>query len=323
MGSLRSGGDDALSRGNTLLDLGRVREAIEQYSQGLQRSPGDPLLLGSIGRAHLALNNTKVALQWAEKAIAAAPDEEYGHRMRSIVLQRMGKHKKALESAQMALSMAPEAPMVLYQLFRAAQASGKKKIVEETVERMLEISPGLVITQNAAGLSLLETNARLAEKHFRAALEIDPESVDAMNNLGVALQKQGRREQAAELFFAAAKTDPMHKLAKTNLASAITPKLGFGIIVFVLLGQIGNLHDKGTPDWVVTILALLVIVIAIAVFWRWFSGRTGNYSPELAQYVRRERKQQLKRSVKRVALRVGLYFAIVMVIVVIAIVMAR
>jgi tetratricopeptide (TPR) repeat protein len=86
----------------------------------------------------------------------------------------------------------------------------------------VRLAPERALTHEILGEVLLELR-RLpeAEACFRRALALDPESFEAMNNLGVALQRQGRDQEAMDLFLQAARLDPTSTLAQENLTNAI------------------------------------------------------------------------------------------------------
>ena len=54
-------------------------------------------------------------------------------------------------------------------------------------------------------------------QHLRKAIEIDPGFVEAYNNLGVRLAKEGKMEDAADQFLAASRLDPHSPVARENL----------------------------------------------------------------------------------------------------------
>jgi Flp pilus assembly protein TadD len=56
-----------------------------------------------------------------------------------------------------------------------------------------------------------------ALEHFRAAAEIEPMNPDAHNNLGAALAREGRFDEAAESFRKAIELAPDHQGARRNL----------------------------------------------------------------------------------------------------------
>ena len=74
-----------------------------------------------------------------------------------------------------------------------------------------------------AGLGLvLSDEGRLDEAiaHLEQAIQLDPGSFEALNNLGVAYAKAGRFEAAAHYFEQALALDPSHAGARANLDRA-------------------------------------------------------------------------------------------------------
>jgi thioredoxin-like negative regulator of GroEL len=59
---------------------------------------------------------------------------------------------------------------------------------------------------------------RVAEEHYRKAIEIDPENGDAYNNLGAALAASGRDEDAAQMYEMAIESQPQNPIPYMNLA---------------------------------------------------------------------------------------------------------
>lgn len=68
-----------------------------------------------------------------------------------------------------------------------------------------------------AARAIEEQQFDAARRHLRKAIEIDPGFVEAYNNLGVRLAKEGKMEDAAEQFLAASKLDPHSAVARENL----------------------------------------------------------------------------------------------------------
>jgi Tfp pilus assembly protein PilF len=60
-----------------------------------------------------------------------------------------------------------------------------------------------------------------AAAEFRLALELMPESVDVLNNLGIALGSLGKIDEAIEMFRRALALQPGFAPAKANLAAAL------------------------------------------------------------------------------------------------------
>jgi len=57
--------------------------------------------------------------------------------------------------------------------------------------------------------------------HFSTAVLLDPDYTRAYNNLGIILANQGRYEEAIEQFSAALKVNPEFKSARLNLEKSL------------------------------------------------------------------------------------------------------
>jgi Flp pilus assembly protein TadD len=69
----------------------------------------------------------------------------------------------------------------------------------------------------------LQHQGRLEEAidHFSTAVQLDPDYIQAYNNLGIILANQGRFEEAIEQFSAALKVNPGYKSARLNLEKSL------------------------------------------------------------------------------------------------------
>src|SRR5205085_2279443 len=75
-----------------------------------------------LGLAYLNLNRLEPALNAADAAVRVAPGNEWPHRLRCLILRRMGKAKDALAAALEAARLAPELPDALTDLARSQVA---------------------------------------------------------------------------------------------------------------------------------------------------------------------------------------------------------
>jgi hypothetical protein len=161
-----------------------------------------------------------------------------------------------------------------------------------TAERLGAIAPDIVFTHKAFGfVALASRQWSSAEAHFRRALAIDPQDVDALIALGVALQRQGRQRhvEALERFHDAVRLDPTVDSVKENLQVA----LGWYRLPTVLLimlgalawvwGRLDNNHSPLAP------IALLAIAAVAAGWLLWRRARIRALPEHLALLVRHER----------------------------------
>lgn len=290
-----------IERAEHLIEIERFDEAVPLIAKSLGLEPDSAYANGLMAQAFLGLRRLDDALKYSEKAIELDPDEEWGHRLRSTVLTEMGRHGDALKSAEEAVRLGPYDPAALATLANAWLAVKKPKKAKEFGERLLETAPYWDVSHFTMGNIHMEAGDNfLAERSFKEALKINPNSANARNNLGVAVMRQDSNSAASmfglksnsiiappgtaeDHFHEALKLEPGNEFAAENFKSqysyltAIVPIFAFipfMMMTFIVL-PIGTL-----------------ISIGITIFW---SMRAVNdvrrkramLSPEMLQFVSR------------------------------------
>ena len=286
-----------VTRAQRLLDIGRPAEALKILNALAADDPGNYDVLCRIAYAELALKHNAEALRAADAAIAAAPEKEWGHRLRSIALGRMNRLAEALASAQTARSVYPEEPITLYQLFCILRRCKRNAEAEEVLRDLLRIAPDSWYAHYASGSAALSRkDPAAAEQHFREALRIDPLSSETHNDLGVALLRQGKRKESVDAFWNAAKADPNSQHARDNIRVATVRKATLGTIALFLAFQLARFlgESSGLAGAFAAVAVFILIVWAV---WR-FHNRTTGLRPEIASYLREEKRRQTSRNVR-------------------------
>jgi tetratricopeptide (TPR) repeat protein len=150
--------------------------------------------------------------------------------------------------------------------------------------------------------ALARKDPEAAERAFRRSLELDPEQPVTLNNLGVALIRRGRDDEAMKLFESAARADPHDDLGRRNLASAARRFLAGGgwiapvaaVIVLQLVAR--NLIDAknidGTRAVVIVLGCFLLVFVGMRLYTR---GRESELSPATRALLRDERRRMRRR----------------------------
>jgi tetratricopeptide (TPR) repeat protein len=161
-----------------------------------------------------------------EAGLSRHPDSEWLHQARALALWRWHRLGPALAAAEEALRLDARSAgahnvrsLVLLAMRRVPEARA-------AAERALAIAPDVAVYHAQLGDAWLRESPAVAEGHYRASLELDPEKPLTLNNLGVALRRQGRFEEAAQAFKGALALDPSLALAKVNLFSVSNPMMG-------------------------------------------------------------------------------------------------
>jgi tetratricopeptide (TPR) repeat protein len=136
-----------------------------------------------------------------------------------------------------------------------------------------------------------------AEAHFRRALELDPNNAISHNNLGLALQRQGRAVEAVHAFDAAARIDPASDLARTNLFRQTSFVVVFGSVIILLVGLVlagaFALIDVTTQS--LALAAVITILLGLGIAVAFYRRRPGDPQRQLPRTAREYFKAEMRR----------------------------
>lgn len=173
--------------------------------------------------AHVAYQDLQIALgkgdelvqtyRRASKAPDAGADDQY-------LLARLLHGRDAVRSYRAALKESPDHFWALCGLGSELTSMGKLDDAAATLERAAELDQKSAVPCNLLGrLAERQGAAGLAEKHYRKAIELDPDLTLARVNLGVLLVGLERRDEARKTLTAAAERAPADPM----------PLLGLGV----------------------------------------------------------------------------------------------
>lgn len=254
-----------LQRAELLMDVSRWREALNELRQHLAEYPDSYEGYCQSAACHLHLKEYQKGFDLTKKAIELDPQCEWAFRLQSMNFTENGETKRSLDAAKRCVEIAPYLPTSWACLFWAQVNYGSFDQADESLERLFILAPDSAETHEAAGyLALSRKNDLEAEKHFLEALKIDPESVNALNNLGVVylnLAQSGKGHQyhdmSVEMFERAVRQQPTFEMGQKNISIAsnalrIGAPIGFGLLLWIGLQLFGRwfswmLDDRTSP----------------------------------------------------------------------------
>lgn len=287
-------------RVQSLLAAHRYEDAESLVGQMVATSPEEPVFRCLLAQARLGRDRNTDALRAADSALRLAPDEEWAHRLRSVALHRLGRHRKALVEALEAVRLAPTTPACFQVLCDAQLGALRLRDAERTAAHLVSLAPEDPASHSTAGrVALASKDLRFAETCFRRALELAPDSTEALNNLGVTLQRAGQQVEAIRIFEAAARTNPRSQPARQNLLGAASQHAGIGGMVPVLLALPAALviplelaARVGAGLGTLVMVAVLVVVLCgLCALYLFLRGRRA----ELSATVRAFQEAELRR----------------------------
>lgn len=251
-----------LERAEILIELERWPEALDVLREHLSVYTDDYGALCRMAVCHHALGEFQTAYDLTKRAIEAAPDGEWAYRIQSFIFASNGEHKRSLDAAQLCVEHAPELPEALQCLFSAQVNFGELDKAAETLDLLKKMVPDSSEIHEATGFLALKLDKfQDAESAYLEALKIDPQSVTALNNLGVAYMNMSEkglgyhyREKALEMFNRAARAQPTFKTAQENISAASTPlkftaPIGLFAVIWVVLKILGGAADATRPKF--------------------------------------------------------------------------
>jgi tetratricopeptide (TPR) repeat protein len=256
------------------LELHRFDDAVREAKQLLARFPDDVRTHGWLAQALLSLDREEEALDVVTAGLALDPEEEWFYRLRALGQRQQGQLKEALASLDEALRLDPDLAQAHHLQSLVLSDLRRRSEARAAAERAVALSPETAAYHSALGNLQLDDDPAAAEQHYRAALALDPNSAVTANNLGVALRRQKRDQEAVLAFKSAVRMDPTLEVARRNTHATVRkmmrlgPLLGGGGLFIVKL-----LAMSATRPEVGMVALLLLAGVGGVATWRHFDSK--------------------------------------------------
>jgi tetratricopeptide (TPR) repeat protein len=194
---------EAVARAGLLLGVGRAAEALELVGP-LLGAQDDPAPHAVAVGALLALGRPEDAARLADSALAAFGPVPALFRAATHAHLAAGDPPRALVVARYGVEHSPQWVPGLLALAAAARATGDLDAADRAVDAAVPLAPDdPAVWLVAAELAWARRRLRLARRHLRTVLRLDPENVTAMRGLGL-LDERGSRFGGAARWYARA-----------------------------------------------------------------------------------------------------------------------
>jgi tetratricopeptide (TPR) repeat protein len=257
----------ALARARNLVAISRWQDAIGILGPAFAES-------ATAGEAHclhaqclLALGKPRDGATSAKRALALEPNREWAHRLLAIAELRTGRRRSALASAVEAVRLDSYSAHTLHTLAVCQLALRQRTAAEASAQAALEANPQSSMAELTAGLvAEARRDWDRAERHYREGLRIEPQHTDLALRLGKLLHRRGRREEAADAYLAAARSNPTDARARHGLSRLGLPVVGGGVALLIKLvilnGALGVIGGSPTPMRIALVVGILLAVAA-------------------------------------------------------------
>lgn len=158
------------------------------------------------------------SLKWYRDTIEADPDFALVYAGMGDSLYRLGRYEEAVSSMERVFELLPDFPMALtlhYLMGQALREMGRYDEAEEHYESALRTAPNFEeALDSLAGLLLAQERYEEAVDRYQTLAKIEPENAATHSQIGIALFKIGRAEEALASFDRALSLDPTLELAR-------------------------------------------------------------------------------------------------------------
>lgn len=275
----------ALARAKHLVELQRWDAALEALQPAYADDGCRAEAWAVRTQALIGKGDLTHALPAARQTIALRPEDEWGHRLLALVLQRGENHKDALRAAKEAARLAPDQPETLHVLALCQLNRWKRRDAQHTADQMVRTHPHNPISHLTVGfVAMARRNWPRAESALREVLRLDPGDAEAAGALSDVLKRTGRKAEAGEVLLAAGRADPTNKNVRESLGRLGLPIAGIGLFgglkllaSFKLVGllQLARLADRVSPLAAVVVAAVFFVVVGGYYSWaRWNGTRS-------------------------------------------------
>jgi Flp pilus assembly protein TadD len=216
--------------GSALQRLGRRDEAVEEYRRALQLKPDSPVVRANLavilfdqGHADAAVAELQQGLQQAGDPATrtAAAFRNYVQVGNAYVY--VGRHAEAAQAFTAALRLQPQSASTRRDLGHMLWRLGRYHEAAAELREVLRLAPDDALAHAWLGTTLHASGkleSALAEYERAFQLGVPTNAADFHNDMGVALARVGRQQDAATHFKEALRLKPDFEAARANLSKA-------------------------------------------------------------------------------------------------------
>ena len=181
----------------SLLQKGRVEEAVAHYNKALELNPGYGEAHYNLANSLLRLGHVEEAVAHYEEALAINPNNAPAHYNLAAVLVQTGRMDAAIDHYNKVLEIDPNHAAAHNNLGAVLGRVGRAEEAVAQYVKALELNPNNAEAHYNLGNTLLQMG-RMDEAiaHYNETLELNPNNAAAHNKLSNILRQMGRTEEA-------------------------------------------------------------------------------------------------------------------------------
>ena len=177
-------------------------EAKELFQKAIQLSPDDPYAHYQLGMTYKDLGNLDLAVMEVKRATILHPTDSYGHSRLGQFYQQQNKYDLAVASYSRAIGLKPKDAFVLEKLGEVLAAKGEHNRAIEVFQEALSCQFHQKVETMFSLCKSVKAVGKWSDLQDLSSeiLRLEPENYDAAYLMAYSVAKQGRLEEAIQMF---------------------------------------------------------------------------------------------------------------------------
>ncbi len=187
----------ALQRGNFMMMLDQIDEALKDYSRAVELSPNNAIAYSNRGAVYLAKGKYSMTVEDCNKAIALKSNYADAYNNRGAAYGAMGNSKQSIKDCTTAIQFKPKYASAFTNRGNAYQLQGNFKNAIEDYDKAIQLEPNDPGNYSNRGTAYARNGEReKAIKDFTKAIDLNPNYAEAYSNRGEAYRENGEFDVA-------------------------------------------------------------------------------------------------------------------------------
>jgi tetratricopeptide (TPR) repeat protein len=184
----------------SLLKTGHFDEAIQHFRFVLSRVPENDRVVVNLAQAFLAKGDIDQAFQEVRLGLQASPDSALLHNALGVLLAKKGSIREALEHWRQALWLQPDLAEAQNNLRSVLSPNGAVDLAIQAMEEKLRQHPTGALLLELGFLYKEKGDLKQARERFQQAIELRPDSIEAIQQLALVHAMMGHYEDAVRVY---------------------------------------------------------------------------------------------------------------------------
>jgi tetratricopeptide (TPR) repeat protein len=215
--------------GTVLKNKEMFEEASQEYKRAIAISPTSFDAHNNLGIVYRELGLLEEAVREFKKVIKLNPAHKGVHNNLGLVYGELGRFEEAVSAFKVALNLNDDPEQLAGIHMNLGDLYRKKGVFDNAIKEYdmvlgMDSARAAVAHYNRGRIFIIKELFEEAAAEYREALKIDPEWIDARNNLGVILGRLGHFDEAINEFKTALMFEPSNNASQFNLGLAYIQK---------------------------------------------------------------------------------------------------